>query len=92
MAYEYEDAVISELEQMGVDYQSNGYFNMSIEVQEVYRKAKAFDEVKKYALSKYDEFEERKEFAENIDEWDYFNALNIANNAIINKCKQMENE
>ena len=45
MAYEYEHDVISELEQMGVDYQSNGYFNMSIEVQEVYLKAKAFDEI-----------------------------------------------
>lgn len=47
MAYEYERDVINELEQMGVDYQSNGYFNMSIEVEEVYRKAKCFDEVLK---------------------------------------------
>ncbi|WP_239733807.1 hypothetical protein [Mammaliicoccus sp. M-M49] len=47
MAYEYENDVISELEQMGVDYESNGYFNMSIEVEEVYAKAKAFDEIKK---------------------------------------------
>ncbi|MBF0814066.1 hypothetical protein IR133_10075 [Staphylococcus saprophyticus] len=46
MAYEYENDVISELEQMGVDYESNGYFNMSIEVQEVYRKAKAWEELK----------------------------------------------
>lgn len=45
MAYEYENDVISELEQMGVDYESNGYFNMSIEVEEVYRKAKAFNEI-----------------------------------------------
>ena len=45
MAYKYEHDVISELEQMGVDYQSNGYFNMSIEVEEVYRKAKAMDEI-----------------------------------------------
>lgn len=47
MAYEYESDVISELEQMGVDYQSNEYFNMSIEVEEVYRKAKTFDEITK---------------------------------------------
>ncbi|WP_239709390.1 MULTISPECIES: hypothetical protein [unclassified Mammaliicoccus] len=45
MAYEYENDVISELEQMGVDYESNGYFNMSIEVEEVYAKAKAFNEI-----------------------------------------------
>jgi len=47
MAYDYEKDVISELEQMGVDYESNGYFNMSIEVEEVYRKAKAFEEILK---------------------------------------------
>lgn len=46
MTYKYEHDVINELEQMGVDYQSNGYFNMSIEVEEVYRKAKAFDRIK----------------------------------------------
>lgn len=55
MAYDYEKDVISELEQMGVDYESNGYFNMSIEVEEVYRKAKAFDEVKEFVSEKLDE-------------------------------------
>lgn len=50
MAYEYENDVISELEQMGVDYQSNGYFNMSIEVEEAYRKAKAYDLLKEDLL------------------------------------------
>lgn len=61
MAYEYEHDVISELEQMGVDYQSNGYFNMSIEVQEVYRKAKAFDEILNIDLAQHDE-----EYADNV--------------------------
>ena len=46
MACEYKDDVISELEQMGADYESNEYFNMSIEVEEVYRKAGAFDRIK----------------------------------------------
>lgn len=55
MAYEYESDVISELEQMGVDYQSNEYFNMSIEVEEVYRKAKAFDEILNIDLYKHEE-------------------------------------
>lgn len=45
MAYEYESDVISELEQMGADYQSNEYFNMSIEVEEVYRKAKTYEKL-----------------------------------------------
>jgi hypothetical protein len=60
MTYEYEHDVISELEQMGVDYQSNGYFNMSIEVQEVYRKAKAWDN---YIA----EVRERVRFTENTE-------------------------
>lgn len=55
MTYEYEHDVISELEQMGVDYQSNGYFNMSIEVQEVYRKAKAWDKLKELLIKEYSE-------------------------------------
>jgi uncharacterized membrane protein len=46
MVYEYERDVIDELEQMGADYESNGYFNMSIEVEEIYSKAKAFDRIK----------------------------------------------
>lgn len=55
-------------------------------------KAESFDEVKKYALSKYDEFEGRKDTARSNKEFNYFNTLQIANKAIINKCKQMEDE
>ena len=61
MAYEYENDVISELEQMGVDYQSNGYFNMSIEVQEVYLKAKAYDLLKEDLLINEKVFREQAE-------------------------------
>lgn len=55
-------------------------------------KAKAFDEIKKYALSKYDEFEDKKECAGNIEEFEYYETLQIAKKAIINKCKQLEDE
>lgn len=61
MAYEYENDVISELEQMGVDYQSNGYFDMSIEVEEVYRKAKAYDLLKEDLLINEKVFREQAE-------------------------------
>lgn len=61
MAYEYEHDVISELEQMGVDYQSNGYFNMSIELEEVYRKAKAYDLLKEDLLINEKVFREQAE-------------------------------
>lgn len=60
--------------------------------EEVYRKAKAFDEVKEYALSKNKDFEDRKDTARSNKEFDYFNTLQIANRAIINKCKQLEDE
>ena len=69
MAYEYENDVVSELKQMGVDYQSNGYFNMSIELEEIYRKAKAFDEIKERFEKEYkaEVFEESLYHPENFD-------------------------
>ena len=45
MTYEYERDVVSELENLGVDYQSNAHYEMAGEVEEVYAKAKVFDEV-----------------------------------------------
>ena len=45
MAYEYERDVVSELEQSGDEYQSNAYYEMAGEVEEVYAKAKAFNEI-----------------------------------------------
>ena len=69
MAYEYENDVVSELKQMGEDYQSNGYFNMSIELEEIYRKAKAFDEIKERFEKEYkaEVFEESLYHPENFD-------------------------
>ena len=69
MAYEYEKDVVSELKQMGVDYQSNGYFNISIELEEIYRKAKAFDEIKERFEKEYkaEVFEESLYHPENFD-------------------------
>lgn len=45
MAYEYERDVVSELENLGVDYQSNAHYEMAGEVEETYAKAKAFNEI-----------------------------------------------
>lgn len=45
MAYKYENDVVSELEHLGMEYSSNGHYEMAGEVKEVYAKAKAFDEV-----------------------------------------------
>lgn len=56
------------------------------------RKAKAFDEVKQYALIKNKDFEDRKDTAGSNKEFNYFNTLQIANKAIINKCKQLEDK
>lgn len=65
----------------------NKYTNEEIGILE--RKAKFFDEVKEYALSKNKNFEDRKDTARSNKEFDYFNTLQIANKAIINKCKQL---
>lgn len=69
---------------IGFVYVENEY------VEELEKKAKAFDEVKKYTLNNHDEFEDRKDRARNHIEYDYFSALQIANRAVINKCKQLE--
>ena len=85
MAYEYE-----RINNIGCVTSAISTDQAVEELKEVYRKAKAFDEVKKYALSKYDEFEERKELAGNIEEFEYYETLQIAKKAIISKCKQLE--
>lgn len=45
MGYKYEHDVVSELGHLGDDYHSNAHYDMADEVEEVYAKAKAFDEV-----------------------------------------------
>lgn len=53
MAYEYEHDAVSELEQFGVEYQSNAHYEMADEVKEVYAKARAFDEVIKIVETEF---------------------------------------
>lgn len=48
MAYRYEDEVLSELTQIAINERDNGYFKIAREVEEVYRKAKAFDTLLSY--------------------------------------------
>ncbi len=45
MAYEYEDKVMKILKNLGALYNSNINFRMAEEVEEVYAKAKTFDEI-----------------------------------------------
>lgn len=45
MAYEYESDVVSELGHLGMEYNSNAHYEMADEVEEVYAKAKAFNEI-----------------------------------------------
>ena len=45
MAYEYENDVVSELKQFGVEYQSNAHYKMVDEVEEVYAKAKILNKI-----------------------------------------------
>lgn len=46
MAYEYENTVVAELTSLGMEYNSNAHYEMAGELEEVYAKAKAFDEIK----------------------------------------------
>ncbi|QQV88418.1 hypothetical protein [Staphylococcus phage ZCSS1] len=45
MGYEYEHDVVSELGHLGMEYNSNAHYEMAGEVEEVYAKARAFDEI-----------------------------------------------
>lgn len=53
MAYEYENTVVAELTSLGMQYNSNAHYEMADEVEDVYAKAKAFDEIKKLRNSYY---------------------------------------
>lgn len=90
MVYEYEKENIRKLNSYNVLSGGANITKPIDELQEVYRKAEAFDEVRKYALNNHNEFEDRKDRARNSKEYDYFSTLQIANNAVINKCKQLE--
>lgn len=45
MAYEYENTVGAELTSLGMQYNSNAHYEMADEVEEVYAKAEAFNEI-----------------------------------------------
>ncbi|MDK1672742.1 hypothetical protein QOK74_07605 [Staphylococcus saprophyticus] len=52
---EYKDMVLGTLIQTAIDERDNVYFKMSQEVEEVYRKAQAFDEIKEFIFEKLKE-------------------------------------
>ena len=45
MGYQYEHEVVSELEHLGTEYQSNAHYEMADEVEEVYAKAKILNKI-----------------------------------------------
>ena len=81
MAYEYESKLKNRLLDLEFDtWEETAQFEREYrELECVYRKAKAFDEVKEYALSKNKDFEDRKDTARSNKEFNYFNTLQIAN-------------
>ena len=56
----YKDMVLGTLTQTAIDERDNVYFKMAQEVEEVYCKAQAFDEVKGFIIRKLKEEEEEK--------------------------------
>lgn len=51
----YKDMVLRQLTQAAIDERDNNYFEMAKEVEEVYRKARAFDEVLNVSKYKHEE-------------------------------------
>lgn len=60
MEYEYKE-VIAMLEYIGDEYKEDKYYQMARQVEEVYAKAKAFDEILDIDLAQHDE-----EYADNV--------------------------
>ncbi|WP_248559215.1 DUF1024 family protein [Mammaliicoccus sciuri] len=54
MAYEYENDVASALISGGMQYNSNAHYEMAGEVEEVYAKAKAFNEILNIDLDQHE--------------------------------------
>ncbi|MDG0821354.1 DUF1024 family protein [Staphylococcus equorum] len=61
MAYEYEEYVLNELTQTALDERDNIFLKLAQEVEEVYRKAKAFDEILNITQLQHEE-----EYADNV--------------------------
>lgn len=56
----YKDMVLGQLTQTAIDERNNVYFKMAQEVEKVYSKAQAFDEIKEFITRKLKEEEEEK--------------------------------
>lgn len=76
MAYEYEHDVVSELENLGIEYQSNAHYEMADEVRNVYAKEKVFDEILKieketslYSIAGKEDLELGTETRKNINKY-----------------------
>lgn len=54
----YKDMVLGQLTQTAIDERNNAYFKMAQEVEEAYRKAKCFDEIKEFIIEKLKKEEE----------------------------------
>lgn len=65
----YKDMVLGQLTQTAIDERNNVYFEMAQEVEEVYRKAKCFDEIKEFIIEKLKEEEEKSRIP--LDDYDY---------------------
>ena len=50
---EYKDMVLGQLTQLAIDERDNTYFDIAQEVEEVYRKAKAWDSLKELLMKEY---------------------------------------
>ncbi|WP_436877182.1 hypothetical protein [Mammaliicoccus sciuri] len=65
MAYEYENTVVAELTSLGMQYNSNAHYEMADEVEEVYAKAEAFNEIVNLLKASHSDYAE--DILEDID-------------------------
>lgn len=67
----YKDMVLGTLTQTAIDERDNVYFKMAQEVEEVYRKAKAFDEILNIEDNYFDKYDEPITSEEFLCEFDF---------------------
>lgn len=53
MAYEYEKNVVAEIKELGARYKAPSFYAMADEVEDVYAKAKAFNEIVPFVREQY---------------------------------------
>lgn len=92
MTEDYKERVLIELTQLAIDERDNTYFDIAREVEEVYRKAQAFDETKEFIIEKLKEEEEKPHTLLGDYEYGLYQAYNFVDDIIQEHMERADDE